>query len=419
MTVFLVLCFVFLLILSAFFSASETAFTTLTPFQLDILSKEGGKSSKRVVFLSQKTDHVVSTILVGNTIANIGASSISTVLAINFFGDASVGYVTGLLTLIVLVFGEITPKQFALVHNKVVARFVSWPLLFFQYFLKPVTLLVSSVSYLINLLFGSREHVPFSIDQIFYLVRKGEDHGMVEAYEKEVVHNVFRLTELSVSHIMTHRKDVFSLPSHITLSDASETLMHHDFSRIPIYDGSLENIVGILLLRDFFKAILANKAHMPVSQLMLKPIFVPSGLKIKEMVDVFKQETLNMAVVMDEYGGLAGVVTQEDVLEEIFGELYDENDALEQTPLATHDGWILPGDTPIYWLESMTNENIIHDKSVNTVGGYLTEQLGRVPYTGETLNLPFGKFIINVIKEHRVSQLYFYPNKQSGGDNDL
>ncbi len=406
----LIIILVSLIFLSAFFSAAETAFTSLSRYQVDQLARSESFFAKRATFLLKHRETLLATVLVGNTISNVGASAITTMLAIALWGNASVGIASGALTFIILIFAEVSPKQLALRHNDFFVQATCVPVWVFNIILRPIVSVVSLFGYLINFLTGGQKSDRFSLDQLLFLIREGEANGMVESYEKKVVYNLFRLSEVSAMQIMTHRRDIFSLSAETTIAEALPKMIEKNFSRVPVYGKDPEDIIGLVFLNEVYTRHMDGHGNDTLKTMLHKPTFIPATFKVSEVLEIFKKESISLVIALDEYGGLAGIVSQKDILEEILGELYLEHENDEDSITEIEGGWRLPGDTSLHWMEDLLGHSISHDKSVSTISGYLCEQLGRLPLNGELLNFPEGRFHIEEVRDNRVYNVCFFPN---------
>ncbi|MCL2520767.1 MAG: hemolysin family protein [Spirochaetaceae bacterium] len=406
----LVLALIILLIFSALFSAAETSLTSLSDLQIAGLQKEKNKAAGRLAKLTKAPNKFLGAILVGNTFTNVVTSSLTVIIVTNFWGQNAVVFSTIALTLFVLIFCEVSPKQIAYAHNEKTAKFVSLLILPMTIIFAPLIWFISLFAQLINRLFGDKKRV-FARENIFHLINVGEKSGEVATYQKEVVHNIFRLAGSTASAIMTHRKDVFSLPATLTVAEALPKVISEGYSRIPVYNESSENIIGIVMQRDVYQRYSADEETTLLADFMLAPLFVPASMRLDELLKVFKNHLLNIAIVLDEYGGLAGIVSREDVLEEILGELYDENEEAELKTERLDDGsWRLQGDTPLHWLEQQLGHNIGGNKHVNTISGHIIEALDKLPVDGEVVDIPGeGRFKIETMQNNRIISLRFYP----------
>ncbi len=404
-----IIILILLLIMSGIFSAAETAFTSLSPIQLQTFKESPKKGHRNVAKLALKSDILLGAILVGNNVGNTFSGALATYIAITTWGSSSVPIITALLTICILVFAEVTPKQLALTHNEAIAVFLTPFLRIIIVPFIPLVHLISLFGKLINSLFGGKEKKAFSLDSLLHMVRMAEEEGNVVAYERSAVNGVFRLSDSTALSIITHRREVFSLPASTPIREALPTVLENGYSRIPVYgEKGAEQIIGVVLQLDLVRALLSNKEGM-LSDLMHPPIAVPSSIHLRALMELFNREPLNIAIVLDEYGGLAGVVSREDVVEEILGELYDENETPEVQIESVNNGLRMQGDTPIYKLEEVTKSRVEHDKHVFTVAGYVSERLDRIAEEGDTLTLPIGTFAVETVKNNRIVWLLFYP----------
>ncbi|MFW5710375.1 MAG: hemolysin family protein [Spirochaetota bacterium] len=413
-----VISIIILIGLSAVFSSTETAFTSLSFIQVKSLVKHHGKAGKLVEKLSNRPDTLLTTILIGNNLVNIAASAIATQFTIKVFGSQVVGITTGVLTLIILIFAEVTPKQMAIIHSEKLALRMAYPIRFFSIVLYPFIKLIGFVSSAITQFFTPEKKVHTSLDGILHMVHLAEREGVVENYETRMVKSVFRFNDTQVQTIMTHRTDIFSLEADLSLNSVLKDITKEGYSRIPVYDDNPEHIVGILLVRDMMRYIAAGDGDTPIREIMTDPIFVSETRRVNELFFLFKKEKLNIAVVMDEYGGLAGIVTLEDVAEELFGELYDENE-IQGWEKITHLGdnsFRITGDTSLHQLDDRFNITFEHSKYVQTIGGLLVEQIGTIPVKNQKIETPKGTFVVENIRRKRIESVIFTPFTQEEKD---
>ena len=338
---------IILLVLSAFFSASETAYTSLSFLQIRMMETDKRRTSKMAAALAKKPDVLLTTILIGNNIVNLTASALTTTLAINAWGNATIGYATGVLTFLILIFGEITPKHLAITYNTAMARFSAYPIRFLIFILYPVIAIVRWLSSLITRLFAKEKEGSLSLESLMHVVDVAEDEAIVDEYETSLVQRVLHFSEAPVKSIMTHRTEVFSLPDTTSLREAFPSIVASGHSRIPVYNESPENIIGILLVRDALAAEVDGRSEEAISQFILPPIYVPETRKLDDMLFQFQQGKLQIAVVLDEYGGLSGIVSMEDIVEQLFGEIYDEHESGELLRIRSEESgtYLIKADT--------------------------------------------------------------------------
>ena len=411
---------VLLLILSAFFSSVETAFTALSPGQVSALAEKRGKRGLLVKRLSDNPEVLLTTLLIGNNLVNLGASALTTTLTIRLWGNAYVAAATGVLTLAVLVFCEVTPKQIALAANEhLVIRSVRivWIL---SWILKPIILGVAAISGLLTRLIAGKKRSGITLENILHHVKAAEGEGVVESFEEEMIRNVFRINDTPVEAIMTHRTELSVINAEATAQTALQTLLESGHSRIPVMEQGDEHVVGTLSLADAARAAQKSPSSR-VRNLVTPPYLVPGTLKAHELFFRFKKEPIHLAVVLDEYGGLDGVVTREDVMEEIFGELYDEREEKTDQPIISQEdgSWVLQGDADFYDVQDVLGLELEHDNRTHTVGGYLLEQLERIPLEGDALSLPEGTYTVMSIKKKRILSVRFTPAKSEDSGNSL
>lgn len=408
---FQIIAIVVLLFFSAFFSASETAFTSLSFLQVRTLETEKKRTSRLAASLAKNPDLLLTTILIGNNIVNLTASALTTTFAISLWGNKAIGFATGILTLLILIFGEITPKHLAITYNTEMAKFAAYPIRGLTFVLYPVVKIVRWLSSLITRIFGQKQGGALSLESFMHVVDVAEDEGIVDQYESSLVQRVLHFSEAPVKSIMTHRTEVFSLPDTISLKEAFPPIVASGYSRIPIYQETPENIVGILLVRDALAAEVEGKQDEPVSQFIHTPIFVPETRKLDDMLFQFQQEKLQIAVVLDEYGGLSGIVSMEDIVEQLFGEIYDEHETGELLRIKTEANgtYLIKADTTMHQIKDELSLHIDRNDLSCTLAAFLIEQMGSIPIPGEKIELPFGIFTIVSMKGKRIESVRLKP----------
>ncbi len=411
--IFEIILLVVLLILSAVFSATETAFTSLSISQIQELGSDYGKKGKMVRSLSKRTDILLTTILIGNNLVNISASAIVSSLTIELFGSYFLAFSTAALTLVILIFAEVTPKQIAIIHNEKIALFMAFPIKWLSWGLLPVIKLIGFISSLMTHMVGG-EKKKLSLDSILHMVSIAERQGVVETYETRMIKNVFRFNDTQVQAIMTHRTEVFSLEKNITIGEALIKISEKGFSRVPVYNEDPEEIIGIVLAKTLMANYHTGKGNLKLRDIMLKPLYISGTRKVNELFYTLKNQKLNIAIIMDEYGGLSGIVTMEDITEELFGELYDEHEQnrRDRISLLRDGSYRLMGETPVHQIEDSLGLEIPYGKNAQTVAGYLVEYLGSIPVKNQEIETPFGIFKVESIKRNRISSVILKPGKK-------
>lgn len=402
-----------LLVTSGFFSSVETAFTSLSPGQISALAVNRGKRGRLVKKLTDRPDILLTTLLIGNNLANIGASALTTTMTIRIFGNAYIAAASGILTLIVLVFCEVSPKQIALVTNESLSLRSARLVLLLSWILRPFIWIVAAFSTAITMLFAGKNKKELTLENLLHHVKAAEGEGIVESYEEEMVRNVFRINDTPIEAIMTHRTDLFSIDESATIQEALDLFIESGHTRAPVLKENREHVTGVITLFEL-AAALRDTPDKLVNKIAKAPYLVPGTMKAHELFFRLKREPIHMAVVIDEYGGLDGVVTREDVMEEIFGELYDEreeqnSDSIEKNP----DGsWTIQGDADFYDVTDVLGLNLEHDSRTHTIGGYLLERLEHIPIAGTGISLDEGVYTILKTQRQRIVSVRFQPSSK-------
>jgi CBS domain containing-hemolysin-like protein len=399
-----------LLVVSGLFSSVETAFTSLSTGQISALAGTRGKRGQLVKKLTDRPDILLTTLLIGNNLANIGASALTTTMTIRIFGNAYIAAASGILTLIVLVFCEVSPKQIALVTNELLSLRSARMVWLLSVILRPFIWIITAVSRTITLVFAGKHKNELTLEHLLHHVKAAEGEGVVESYEEEMVRNVFRINDTPVEAIMTHRTELFSIEESISVREAIDLFIESRHTRAPVLKGNLEQVTGVITLLEL-TAALRDSPDEQVSRISSPPYLVPGTMKAHELFFRLKREPIHMAVVLDEYGGLDGVVTREDVMEEIFGELYDEREeqssnAIDRNP----DGsWTIQGDADFYDVTDVIGLDLEHDSRTHTIGGYLLERLEHIPAPGTEITLKEGVYTILETRRQRIVSVRFQP----------
>ncbi len=404
-----------LLILSAMFSATETAFTSLSLIQHKTLQNKRNRSAHMAYELSQNHDVLITTVLVGNNVVNISVSALVTTYAIELFSNSAVGYATGLLTIVILIFGEITPKQIAMSHNMKIASFMAYPIKVLTIILYPIIWLLIKFSHLITRLFAKNTDPAITTEGVRHMVGAAEDYGLVDQYESDLMQRAIQFSETQVKTIMSHRTSVFCVSDELSIGEAFPSIVRSGFSRVPVYHQTIEDIIGIVLVRDILRAQLAKKQDKNIKSIMLKPLFVPEQMHLDNVFFLFKKDRLQLAIVLDEYGGFSGVVTMEDVAEQLFGELYDEHERRYPDRIVEQElrpgTYLVMADTPFLQLVDELSLHYEHEGSkTSTVAAYLMSLTGDIPESGDVLQSPMGTFRIMTMQGNRVAEVEFSPS---------
>ncbi len=400
-----------LIILSGVFSSTETAYTALSLIQIKELEKSKKKSSRLAAKLTQRKDVLLTTILIGNNVVNISVSSLVTTFCIKYLGQNLVAYGTGILTLVILIFGEVTPKQMAISNAKKIARGMSYPIFILSKILYPLVFFIKAFGNIVDRVFNKGKTKGLTLEGLMHVVDAAEDFGVVDEYESDLMLKVLHFSNNPIKTIMTHRKDVFTVSAQTTIREAFTDIVNSGYSRIPIYKDSKENIIGIVLVRDILKAQLTNNLDEPLNSIKREPIFVLETKHVDYVFFLFKKRRLQLAIVIDEYGGFSGVISMEDVAEQLLGEIYDEHEKSEGESIkevkGVKDLFIIQGDTPfIYFCDEM-DISYKNAEKVGTIAAYLMGLTGDIPKEKDSISDEFGVYTILKMDERRIEEIKF------------
>lgn len=400
------------LVFSALFSAGETAFTSLTVFQIESLKRRGAGGTI-VERLARKPDELIATILIGNNVVNITASVLATRWAIERWGDWALGAVTGVMTMVILVFGEVTPKRVAIAHNEAVASSLAPFLLLCTWVFKPLVVVVNTLSSLITRLFGKPTKDQLSMDTMVQMMSIAEHLGIIDYAKSSMVKNVLRLGSTTVQAVMTHRIDVFSLDASTSVDAACRLASDASYSRVPVFRNDSENIVGIVSIRNAVVEVLGGRGETKLSDIMVEPLFILPNKPIGDLFTLFKKRKETFAVVIDEYGGLAGIVTMRDIVEEIVGEIYEgaQDESRERIEKRADGSYIVSGDAPLSVIAEISGGDAPNLPYVQTVAGYIAWSLDRIPVPGDVAETPMGRFTVTVVDANRVEAAAYRPER--------
>ena len=406
-------CIFLLILMSAFFSSIETAFSSVNTIRLKHSAEKGNKRAKNALYITENYDKALTTILIGNNIVNIGSSSLATVLCINIFGDIGAAISTGIITLLVLTFGEVLPKclakEYAESYCLATGRILKALMTIFTPF---VLFFITLKTGILNMLSKNDDGPSVTEDELKYIIESIEEEGVLEEQESNLVQSALDFDEKTVQEILTPRVDITAININDRVEDIAKIIISERYSRIPVYDESIDNVIGILHTRDFLESIAKGKKPI-ISQLIQPPYFVYKTKKLSKILTDFKYNKLNIAIVSDDYGGTVGIVTMEDLLEELVGEIWDEDEEIEQLskPLS-NGGFEVSGDMDLDEMLELfkLNEDIIECDSIS-VGGWIVEYLGTIPNQGKEFNYKMLSVKVKEVLEQRISLVDIFINK--------
>jgi len=415
-----ILLFVICVLLTAFFSSSEVALISITRAKARTLVNEGKKGSEAVAALKDSPEHLLITILIGNTLVTTAAAAIATAVAIQIFGDIGVGIATVFVVVVLLVFGEIGPKIYAARASDSFVLTVAPVILFASRIFSPIIWLVERVSPTFGI--GKETSEPaVTEEEIKEWIDVGKEDGTIEQGEQEMLYSVLEFADTTAREIMTPRVDVTLMEDTVTFEEAIRIFNETGFSRIPVYHDQIDNITGILNVKDVFSAMVSHRKDSTIKEVMYDPMFVPETKKIDDLLKELQVHRVQMAIVIDEYSSFVGIATVEDILEEIVGDIMDEYDKEEPDIQNISDG-VFVVDAQM-WVEDINERMEIDlplDESYETVGGLIIDRLGHIPlHPGEKVEINEGKITLAVMQMHgrRIVKAKVVIHPSAGNDN--
>ena len=419
----------FLLMGSAFFSGTEIAYTSLSKLKIKRDSENPTTAQKLVSFIYNHFDFALSTVLVGNNLVNIGATSVATVLAVNLAvrmdgritDQTASTLVTLIMTVLILIIGEITPKMVARRCSETIAKLAAWPLLVLMIVCFPVVWITTTIVNLFSVLWKRDERaVTITEEELENLLDTAEDEGVIDESETELLQSALEFTDLDAADILTPRIDVIGFELHDSMDHILNTIAESQFSRYPVYERTIDHVVGILDVKHLLQELVDNK-DVQLTDLLLEPVYIPKTMKLHDIMDEFRTHQSHMVIVADEYGGIMGVVTMEDVLEQLVGEIWDENDDIvnDWQQLDNHR-WECSGDMNL--TEFFDNLDLDDDKLESdcaTVGGWATENIGAMPVAFDSFDyLQYTILVKHVDDNHRISRLLILEHTYRPAEDD-
>jgi len=387
------------IILSGYFSATETAFSSLNKTRLRVMVENGDKRAKVTLELAEKYDKLISTILIGNNIVNIAASSIATLLFVALLGTMGATVSTIVITVVVLIFGEITPKSIAKDYPEKFAMFSAPYIRAILWVLTPINAVFSLWKRIISKLFGTGEDAAMSQEELLLLLEEVEQEGGLDEDEGELIRNAVEFGDLEAKDILTHRVDLEAVSSDATKEEIAEAFTESRFSRLLVYEDSIDKIIGVIHQKDFYQGTGISEA--PLDEIMSPPVYIHQTEKVDDMLRLLKSKKAHIAVVIDEYGGTLGIVTMEDILEELVGEIWDEHDEVEE-PFRKLDDETHVVDATVTLDDFCDYFDVKSDSESVSLGGWVMEQLQRIPQEGDAFDYEHLHIVAAKVDEHRV-----------------
>ncbi len=400
---------IILIMLSSFFSASETALMSISKIRVRRMVDENVKGANKVKVLVDNPSGLLAAILVGNNVVNIASSSLATVIAINICGSKGVAISTVLMTILILIFGEITPKTLASQNSEQVSLKVANPIFIVSSIFKPVVIITTTISNFFIKLFGGKTdgNKPFiTEDELKTIVDVSEEEGILKSEEKDMIHNVFQFGDLYAKDVMVQRVDMIALDIEESLDNIILLIKEEGYSRIPIYLDNIDNVVGILNVKDII--FMEDTKDFNLKNYMREITYTYEFRKATELFKDMNKNRQHMVVVLDEYGGTVGIVTIEDLIEEIVGEISDEYDDEEpEIYVVKEDEYIVDGSVRIEDINELIGTKI-ESEDFDSIGGFIIGILDRFPNINEEINFNNYRFIIEDIDRNRIKKIRIY-----------
>ena len=398
-----------LVMLSAFFSSTETAFSSVSRIRLKNIADNGDKRAKKALYIVDHYDKALSTILVGNNIVNIASSALATLLFVSFLGDAMGTLMsTIILTIVVLICGEVLPKNIAIENNVKMCLSFAGILKVLMILLTPVTFLLLKLTDLVKKISSKNKKKSPSVteDELKYIVESIEEEGVLEEQESELVQSALEFDEKTAYDILTPRVDMTAVNIDDDPGKIKDVIMKERFSRIPVYKDNIDNIIGILHSRDFLEALLVG-SQPDIKNLIQPAFFIYRSKKLSALLADFKHKKLHIAVVTDDYGGTLGIVTMEDLLEQIVGDIWDEDEEIEHKfKKLGENKYEISGDMNIDdMLELLEKDDKYIRSDSKSVGGWVIEQIGDIPETGSSFEYKDLSVTVGEMEDQRITSI--------------
>ncbi len=413
---------VVLLLFSAIFSASETAYNSVNKARLRSIADDGNKRAIMAIKISDNFDKALTTILIGNNIVNLTASALTTIYVTNRFGIEYVAAGTAIITVIVILFGEIIPKNLANEFPEAFSLFIAYPLNALIVLFTPIVwVLLKIKNFIVHLCGGEDKQPTLTEEELMYIIDEIEDEGVLNEEESDLVKSALEFHDISISEILIPRVNVAAVDIEDSIEEIRDVFLSTHFSRLPVYEKTIDNIVGIIHQKNFFDMYLEGRRD--INEILQKPLYIFGLTAISEIMREMQKTKNHMAIVVDQYGGTQGIVTMEDIIEELVGEIYDETDEEDTSfvKLEEENEYEVSGDFSIRdFLENIELEDEEIETDCTSIGGLVMESLDHIPEIGETVDC--GRFTFKVIDadEQKIERIHIIVNEisENGDDED-
>lgn len=410
-----------LLLLSGFFSSAETALTTANKIRIRSLAEEGNKRAQTVLEVTEDSGKLLSAILIGNNIVNISASSLTTTLAYGLAGPA-VAIATGILTVLILLFGEITPKTMASIHAEKMALLYAPIINVFMKLMTPVIYIINGLSGAVLFILRidpNQKNDQMTETELRTIVDVSHEDGVIEEEEKEMIYNVFDLGDAKAKDVMVPRINVTFADVDTTYSELIQLFREDKYTRLPIYEGTKDNVIGTINMKDLL--LYDNKKEFHIKDILRKAYFTYEYKSISELLVEMRTASFNIAIVLDEYGETAGLITLEDILEEIVGEIHDEYDENEEENILSLSDreYIVEGSTNLDDFNDSLDLNL-ESEDYDSVGGFIIGQLDRLPVAGDEITTSEGiRMVVDKLDKNRIERVHVYlPEPEAASESE-
>ena len=407
-----VVILVILLGLSAFFSSAETALTTVNKIKMRSLADDGNKRAKIVLKLTDNPGKMLSAILIGNNIVNLSASSLTTTIAIGFGADIAVAIATGIITVLILIFGEITPKTVATINSEKLSLVYAYPIHFIMIVLTPISFLVNILARIFLFILRVDPNAKpdaMTEDELRTIVEVSHESGVIEEEEREMINNVFDLGDAKAKDVMVPRVNVVFADVESSYDELIDIFREHKFTRLPVYEETTDNVIGTINMKDLL--LYDHTQDFKIREFLREAYFTYEHKVVSELLVEMREASYNIAIVLDEYGETAGLITLEDILEEIVGEIHDEYDEYEEDELLTRINdfeYILEGSISLDDLDDRL-ELKLESEEYDSLGGFIIENLDRHPEVGDEITTEKGlRLVVDSLDKNRVQKVHIY-----------
>lgn len=403
-----------MIVFSALFSSTETAYSSLNKLRLKNYEAQGNKKASKALRLANKFDEVLTAVLIGNNIVNIATSSVSTLLFVSIFGSNGAAISTAVITVLVLIFGEVLPKSYAKKNSEKLAMLFASPLSMLVTVLKPFVWILNKIS---SLLSSGEEAPSVTEDELKYMIDEIEEQGVIEEQESELVKSALEFDEISVDEILIPRVKVVGVEIGAEIDEIKEIFTTEMYSRLPVYEKSLDDIVGIITNKAFFKMLTEGKHD--ITSIIQKVPHIADVKLISEAMRDMQRSKVHLAVVVDQYGGTKGIVTLEDIIEELVGEIYDEDDEIvARIVKLAPDKFEIAGDMSINdMIEQLGLDDGLVQTEYNSVGGWVTEVMEHIPESNETAETGIFRLTASKVNEQTVEKVILEIKRENDNSN--